>query len=235
MLTISSEQLDANEPLAAEHDEIGLVTAETIVPHVLDGIDDDVVKDLAAVGITLDRSPATDLSDAERQAFAARLLRRACEIEDASAEINAACETEIAMIRANAKRRTDPLQREYVQIITAVQGIAGLIAWKKRKSAQTPYGALGIRHRPATVELSDADATLAWAIASRPEVVRVSASLPLSEARERFSSDELAAHAMRLEWGALKKGLDPEGELPPGIVAVPARDEPFATPEKEAM
>lgn len=63
----------------------------------------------------------------------------------------------------------------------------------------------------------------------RPERVRVTVTMPLTEALAYFTETELERSAsIEVEWNKLKPTLDPEQPLPPGVSLVPARREPYA-------
>jgi hypothetical protein len=252
----STQTTLAADSLAAEHDELGAISshgprvpdagdgqaaaleAPTLapavlgepVPHPLAEIDDDVTADLAAMGITLTPDVERSLDDPHRQAMAALLLRRMQQNQAKRDALIAAKELTMLGIEAHYDRQAAPLDAEYLRLERFVETLAEITAWGKKRSASTPFGSYGIRTRSATVECPDPAATLAYAVAAAPEFVRVAASLPLPQARESFSESELAGMKQSLEWGKFKPTLDVDGTLPPGVVAIPARREPFVTP-----
>jgi phage host-nuclease inhibitor protein Gam len=204
-------------------------------PHILDGIDDDVTQDLAAIGVELVPNVEQDLDDERRHAMAALLLRRAGGVDREIASIQRTMELELEAVRAHYERQLMPLRTRRRLFLDFVENLAALVQWKKKKSAATPYGTFGVKDRAATVKLADPDAVLAWAREERREVVRVVVTLPLAEAYQYFTDDELARAAkVELEWGKLKASLDVDGALPPGVERVAAVREPFAAPAELA-
>jgi hypothetical protein len=145
-------------------------------------------------------------------------------------------EFELEAVRAHYERQLMPLRTRRRVFLDFVENLAALVQWKKKKSAATPYGTFGVKDRAATVKLADPDAALAWAREERREVVRVVVTLPLAEAYQYFTDDELARAAkVELEWGRLKASLDADGALPPGVERIEAVREPFATPAEIAI
>lgn len=236
--SLTSEQLNTVEqvdlqPAASPASPASLAPASppAVISHVLAGIDDDVEQDLAAIGISLAPEIERDLDDERRQAMAAVLLRRAGSVEGELRSVQRTMELEIAAITAHYERRMAPLRRSLSTFLDVVAELARLTVWRKRKSHETPYGAFGVKDKAATVKLVDPGAALAWARVERQDVVRVVVSLPLAEARQHFTDEEIARGGkVELEWGKLKATLSPGGMLPPGVEGVAAVREPFATP-----
>jgi hypothetical protein len=217
------------EPLTLEHDEIGAPVTEAPT-HILAGIDDDMDADLAALGITLSPDVERALDQAHREAMAATLLRRMQRNAKEREEIARTMELQIEQIRVHYERRLAPLEVTYARLESFVLTLAELTEWGKKKSAATPFGTFGVRTSAATVERVDEAALVAWAATEKPELVRITAALPLSQARELFTDAELSTLKRSVEWGALKKTLSPDGTLPPGVRAVPAAVRAFAEP-----
>jgi hypothetical protein len=229
---ISGAQYGTLEPTAAEQSagDAGSASTEQGPPHFLAGIDDDVTADLRAIGIELTPDVERAIDDPHREAMAAMLLRRAGGIARELAATQAAMDLELRAIREHYERAMAPLRTHYTRVIGFVQTLAEITEWTSKKSRVTPFGSYGVKDSRATVECTDRAAVTAWAIGERPDVVRVVATLPLTDARERFSDSEIAAQKTEVEWGKLKPTLDVEGQLPPGVVRVEAKREAFATP-----
>jgi phage host-nuclease inhibitor protein Gam len=197
--------------------------------HVLDGIDDDVTQDLAAMGIALAPNVEAEMDDERRHAMAAVLLRRAGGVGREIEQIEGTMSLELEAIRAHYERQLMPLRTRRQVFLDFVANLAGLVQWKKKKSAATPYGSFGVKDRAASVRLADAAAALTWARTNQPDVVRVVVTLPLADAYQYFTDDELAATGkVELEWGKLKAALDAAGALPPGVERVEPVRETFA-------
>lgn len=218
--------------------EIGLIPlgepdVPPSVPHILVGIDDDVVQDLRAIGIELTPDVERELENARREAMAARLLRHAGEISEELMQAEEAHQLELQMIQASHERRIAPLRGRYATLVGFVQTLAELTIepGAKKKSRSTPWGDFGVTDRKATVQVVDRAAATIYYAGIAPEFVTAKLSLSLAEARERFSDAEIAERgSLDLAWGEVKKTLTPDGTLPPGIETVPATREAFAKP-----
>lgn len=214
---------------------VGIVS-DSASDFPFDQLDEEIIADLAAVGIDLSKGP--DLEQSQREAAAAILLRLMVRGDDEIARLTEAMDLELELIRTHyaglletPQRRQAECQR-HIECLAEVSALRG--GFGKKKSASTPYGSFGIRHAAATVELSDSDALLAHLKESDPARVKVTAVFPLTEAREYLSETELAKTKMEPKWSDVKASLDPEKELPPGVSKVPAVDSPFAKPQKRA-
>jgi phage host-nuclease inhibitor protein Gam len=202
-------------------------------PFTLDGIDDDIRADLIAVGVDLANPDL--LAQQQREAAAALFLRHICVRDQRIADLERSMELEIDLVTRHYARLIAKPTQERAAFVRQVELMAELSAvqkgFGKKKSASTPFGTFGIRHSGATVELTDAAALLEHLKASDPTKVKVTAVLPLNEAREYLSPEELAKTKMEPRWSDVKATLDPEGELPPGVAKVPETVTPFAKPE----
>jgi hypothetical protein len=220
------------EPLTLEHDEIGSIEAPAPT-HILAGIDEDIEADLAAIGVNLTPGAEVEMENARRQAYAALLFRRVQKLRREIRETEQARDLELGMVRAHYERQITRPRAAVATLLDFIATLARLTVWGKKRSHATPYGTFGVRKASATVQVTDEAAALAWARTEQPEMVRVTIALPLDEARQFFTDDEIDKHKVSLEWGKLKKTLSPEAEtLPPGVVKVDGGDEPFATVEE---
>lgn len=227
-------ELGLTEPLTAEHDEIGgTLHAEPTLAHPLAGLDDDLEQDLAVIGVELTPGAETAMEDARRQAYAAVLFRRVRSLQQQIAETASARDLEIEMVHAHYERQLAGPRKAVLAFLSFIETLALLTTWGKKRSCATLHGTFGVRKKAPTVELSDDAQALAWAREVHPELVRVTVSLSLVEAREVFTDADLAKHKMSLEWGKLKATLTPDEALPPGVVAVDGGDEPFAKPAED--
>jgi len=197
--------------------------------HVLAGIDDDIANDLRAIGVELVPDVEKNMDDSHRQAMAAMLFRRVRGIERAITTLREARNIELTGIAECYERQMAPLVAQSARLLGFVEVLAEHTPWGKKKSAETPYGTYGVTNKGATVALVDSPRATEWAKANEPQLVRVVATLPLSDAMERFSTEELSQLAkIELQWGELKKTLSPDGELPPGVQKVDAKIVPYA-------
>lgn len=211
----------------------------------LEGIDDDIIGDLAAVGITIrstkevgtDPSHTEALVDsaAQRATIAALYLRLAGESNAEIERHKAAMMLQVELITAHYERLMAPAARRRDGFLRQVENLA-LIAGmegdfgKRKKSAETPFGSFGYKDTDATVALDDSDALCKHLVVEDPTRIRVIVKLPLDEAREYLNETELAETKMEPLWGEYKKTLSPDGELPPGVKKVAAARTPFAKP-----
>jgi hypothetical protein len=208
-----------------------MTTDALAVTHILTGIDDDIDQDLRAIGVELTPGVEQDMEDSRRQAMAALLFRRIRGRELAIGTLRDAMELELAAIRECYERQIAPLAADVAQITGVIEEIAQLTTWGKKKSAETPYGIYGVRESEATVECTDRQALTVWAATAIPALVRMKVTLPYAAAVERFTETELNELATGdVEWNAVKKQLDPNGDLPPGVARVPAKKVPYAKP-----
>lgn len=205
----------------------------TEAPFTLDGIDDDIRADLIAVGVDL--ANPDRLAQQQREAAAALFLRHICSRDQQIANLQEAMEMEIELVSRHYGRLIAKPKSERESFVRHVEMLAELSALQKgfgkKKSASTPYGSFGIRHAGATVECIDAAKLLEHLKATDPSKVKVTAVLPLNEARDYLSESELAKTKMEPKWADVKASLNPDGELPPGVAKVPESEVPFAKPE----
>lgn len=199
----------------------------------LPDLDEELKSDLAAVGIDL--SAPRDLAQEQREAAAAILLRLICKRDEQIANLQRTMELELDLVRNHYARLIAKPKSDRDGFVRHVEMLAELSAtlkgFGKKKSATTPFGSFGIRHSSATVEMQDASALLEHLKTADPTKVKVTATLPLNEAREYLSESELAKTKMEPKWAEVKASLDPNGTLPPGVAKVPEREVPFAKPE----
>ena len=134
-------------------------------------------------------------------------------------------------IRECYERQIAPLSADVARLTGVIEVIAELTPWAKKKSAETPYGVYGVRESTPTVECVDRHALTVWAATERPDIVRMKITLPLAEAKERFTDAELDAFATGdIEWGAFKGTIALDAPLPAGVAIVPAKRIPYAKP-----
>lgn len=213
------------------------VLGEPLTPppaaHPLAGLDEDLEQDLAVIGVTLTPDAEQAMEDSRRQAYAAVLFRRVRALQREIAETAQARDLEVEMVHAHYERQLAGPRAKALAFLSFIENLAQLTTWGKKRSHATPYGTFGVRRKAPTVELQDDAQSLAWAKTERPELVRVTVSLSLVEARQFFTDAEIAKHKVALEWGKLKASLSPDGDLPPGVTAVSGGDEPFAKPAED--
>lgn len=203
--------------------------------------DDDIRRDLEAIGVELDGGSSVDLiarmAASKRHATAALFLRLGAEHEAEIAKLADAKRDEMAIIAAHYDRRIEAERRAVEHFQRIVQEIATIAMesgdFGKKKSASTPYGEFGVRDKSATVELSDSAALLAHLTAEAPAFVKVKPTLSLEDARERFTDAELADAKLEPAWSLVKAELcrDLGGPLPPGVTLVPASRTAYAKPD----
>lgn len=231
------EQQQQDDPAMYEPSDTG-------TPFNLDGVDDDILADFAAIGITIRgaedeagtvRADAFIVDGAQRHTMAATFLRRAAEADAEIELLKATMLQQIELVTAHYARVMEiPAARRdrYNRIVEdlALQAIDAGDFGKKKKSASTPFGEFGVRDKAEGIDLVDEAALLAHLREHAPAFVRVTSRLPLTEAREFLSPSELEKAKMEAAWGDLKKTLTPKSELPPGVAVTPASRTPFAKP-----
>lgn len=222
--------------LVEVHAEIGAIeNAEQMAsspvpePFVLPTGDEDIIADLAAIGITfgttVDEESARAAEQSQREAMGAIYLDHASRCDERAAELAATRDKLLAPLQARIAR----IERFYAAQITYenrrreellrfVEYLAQLCQYPgKKKSIATPFGSFGFRDVSPTVELTDEAAAIEWAKQMAPGFVSVAAKLDLAAAREYFTEPELAACKQSLKWGELKKHVAAEEDLPPGV------------------
>lgn len=208
---------------------------------VLPDIDDDLRADFAAIGIDLSIDPQDGAADdfaaleqAKREALAAMLLRRVAQRDRELEAAQSAFELEVQILTQHYDRRMAGARRDREACIRFVEHLALLSAeqggFGRKKSADTPWGTFGIRERGASVECTDKDALIKHYAQTNPLLVSVTAKLPLSRAKLLMSEGEIAAAKVEPVWNAIKKTLDPNGTLPPGVVKVEPMRVAYAEP-----
>jgi hypothetical protein len=234
------------ERAGAEGGEGEAVAAELAAsPWALPDDDEDIVADLKALGVITDAGTKTpaELEQERLVAVAGFYLDRMgrCDLEaialndqrDALLAPYRAKIDQIEAFYAGQLARVARRRAEYERQATQLAELAQYPG--KKKSLDTPFGTLGFRDQSASVELVDESKATAWAVEKRPELVRVTAKLPLTEAREYLSESELAACKQELRWGDLKKTIDVTrdaiADLPPGVARIEPRRAYFAKPE----
>jgi hypothetical protein len=110
--------------------------------------------------------------------------------------------------------------------------LAELMEWPDRKkSSATPYGTVGVTDYKPTLECTDRHSLAMWAVEHRPEFAEYEMTVPVRDALERFSPEEIASFGEPdVKWKELKeelKSLKHGDALPPGVVQVPAARTPF--------
>lgn len=195
------------------------------VEPVVEGLDDEFVTTLNALGVTVGEEAAADSAQQQMAATTAmrtmRAIQRDIDVADEARNlekqaIDLMCESQLAPLRARLTA-----YRAYVENVSA------LIEWGKKKSHDTPYGTFGVRDAGAKVDCTDRVALAEWATVHAPQFVRVELTVPLKDAKERFSEQEIADMGeLDVLWNEIKGTLSPDGELPPGVTLV----EPSRTP-----
>jgi hypothetical protein len=250
MEAISDATLDglcasSGEPLALVHAEIGSETDEAGQPFALDaappvhplfGIDDDIEADFAAIGIEFTHDAERAATRAQLEASASLALRRIVGAERELDRLHATMDLQMQAIRFSYERQMAPVRARHAQLTRYVETLAELTPWGKKKSADTPFGSFGVKDFSASVAVEDGDILTEHAVAHIPGFVTVAITMPLSEAREHFTAEEIESRGtVKVEWGALKKTLGPSKEVPPGVTVVPARREAFAKPMEASV
>lgn len=189
----------------------------------------DLVEEFAAVGITLG---AEDPHQADWiEAEAAVFLRRAAECDVETDRLKAAMTRQIALVTAHYTRLIEREQRRYGECVRHIEYLASIATFpKKKKSLETPFGSFGRRDKSATVELVNPAELLDWAIAHQPEHVKAVRTATLADADVQAAIANGEDVKIVPEWGAIKKTLDVDGALPPGVAKIAARTEYFAAP-----
>ncbi len=183
----------------------------------LQHVDAEVADDLS--GLLSATAPQDEWRREEWRVVADRILYRLAQDEAELDEAKAACELEVALVRANYARNADVIERRAWWRRNALESIAqALFANEEdrtrggRKSVQLTHGTIGRKDYKPAPELVDETAALAACrSAGYVDAIRVVESLA---------------------WGVLKKRLAESGEVLAGTQFSPARTEWIATPTK---
>lgn len=225
------------------HEEIGVIQAGEMVlsmasspiaePFALPDGDDDIIADLAAVGVMLSSAYPNDeqiaaVEQSRREAMAAIYLAAAGRCDETMLRHANTRDHLIAPLLARIERirrfydaQIVYEQRRRDELVRFVEHLAQLSTYPgKKKSIATPFGTFGYRDVSATVELVSEDAAIDWAKQMAPGYVQVTAKLNLSVAREYLTEPELAECKQTLKWGEMKKHLANDVDLPPGVQRV---------------
>ena len=191
-------------------------------------VGDEILPALQEIGLTVgNEGHATAAQQQAAATFGMKVMRG---IQHDIDRITEARDMEIAGIRAMADMDAAPLVARLARYRTWVLTLAELIEWGKKKSHDSPFGSFGVRDTKATVKCESRADTAAYVAVHAPEFARVELTLPLTEARERFTEDEITALGeLDVAWNEYKITLDAEQPLPPGVVKVPAARTPFET------
>lgn len=191
---------------------------------------EDLAQELALVGIQVGQEDPTNTAAIEAEA--AVFLRRAGECDAETDRLKATMQKQIEVVMAHYGQRIQAAQRRYAECVRHVEYLASIAQYPKRaKSFATPFGAFGRRDRSATVQLADSSALLDWAKAEQPTHVRAVLTSTLADPSMRDALEAGQDVKLAPEWNAIKKTLDPDGTLPPGVMKVEARTEFYAAPE----
>jgi hypothetical protein len=219
-------EITGQERLEQTHNETG-ASAPFLLP---DDPNEEIAADLAAMGITsgaiFDKEEEYD--QAQREAVAATFLDHASRHATRADELAQARDHQLAVLLEKGQRirdfyaaqikkqndRRDELLR-YVEHLASISIYHG-----KKKSIDTPFGTFGFKDVAPSAQLVDEAQALTWAKSVNPEYVQVTAKLGLNVAVEYLTDAELAECKQTLKWGELKKRLDLDAELPPGITKV---------------
>lgn len=194
-----------------------------------DDPNEDIIADLAAIGIDFGGSELTDAELAEdqakREAVAATFLDHASRHEARADELAEARDHQLAIIIAKGQRIREfyerQIQKQHArrdELLRYVEHLASISIYNgKKKSIDTPFGTFGFKDVAPSAQLFDEGAALTWAKSVNPEYVQVTAKLGLNVAVEYLTDAELAECKQTLKWGELKKKLDLDAELPPGV------------------
>jgi phage host-nuclease inhibitor protein Gam len=168
--------------------------------------------------------------------LASSLLRRQAMTIAASAQPSASRDAEIQFIVARYAPQLEMHRRWGAELERAVQALAeqtkhesGYVG--KKKSRDVGAGTYGYKTYAEGVELQDEATFIAWAEQQAPETLRVTIKLPLKDAREFRTEDELAdckREVIKKDATNLAESL--ADTLPPGFVKVAASDEFYAKP-----
>jgi hypothetical protein len=162
---------------------------------------------------------------AKREAVAATFLDHASRHETRAEELAEARDHQLAIIIAKGQRIREfyerQIQKQHArrdELLRYVEHLASLSVYPgKKKSIDTPFGTFGFKDVSPSAQLVDEGAALTWAKSVNPEYVQVTAKLGLNVAVEYLTDAELAECKQTLKWGELKKKLDLDAELPPGV------------------
>lgn len=213
-----------------------MTAAQMIDPHAalsaavaLDEMADDLV--------SFDADPLTgELDQAHRDGLASLLMRRQAEALAALTQEKQSRDLEVRMIA----HRYEVAITRHVERIAQLEAAVQALAWQtkeanaytgKKKSRDVGAGTYGYRSYAAAVTCTDEAAYIAWAEGHAPETLRVKVTMPLAEAREYLTRDELASvrrEVIKADVAALI--ATDRAALPPGWVEVPAHDEFYAKP-----
>lgn len=190
---------------------------------------EEIAPALAAVGISVGQE--SEATTAQQQAAATLSMRVMKAIQRDLDRITEARDMELDGIRAMAEMEMAPMIARLEVHRRWVLTLSELIEWGKKKSHDSPFGSFGVRSSSASVKCESRADTAAHVAEHAPEFARVEMTIPLLEARERFTEDEIAALGeLDVAWDEYKKTLDVNAEtLPPGVVKVPEARKPFAT------
>ena len=216
--------------------------------------DDDLVADLAAVGVELRDAvqaepwvgwPAVDVvvtqDPAQADAVASMLLRKMAALDADHAQHTAAYALESEALRARYERRIGPLQTERARLEAWARDLArrqhDAGGFGKKKSRDVGYGTYGVRTTASRLEVVDEPAFVAWAEAEAPDLLRVTVKLPLAQAREYLTDAELAGVKREVltkpvqAYVATQATATAPVPLPPGVQRTPESIETYAKPE----
>lgn len=237
LLAERADQYNA-EQAARESAPVASTAPDDPFAFLLDADEADLVADLHAVGI--DVSAPQSLAMEQRRAMASMFLRRAALARREAQQLEGARDMEIALIEMHYAGQIGRATDRARACEAAVESLAEIAReagdFGKKKSASTPFGSFGFRETSETPELADVAALTQYAAAHEPEYVKATVTLPLVEARERFTDKELVERgALAVQWGEFKKTLDLDEALPPGVAVKPATRTFFAKPDLQAL
>lgn len=173
--------------------------------------DDDILNDLAAVGVTL--APPAEHAPAPLAAFASDLLRAMADVDREVALLAETRAAEHARVDMRYSLPLDRLSRRRAVLEGAVQNIARDFPYPKgKKSLTVGNGTFGVRTQAEKVAVLHEPAVLDWARRVMPDAIKV-------VTKESVPHAALAAH------------YKATGEVPDGCVHVEAMEGAYAKPE----
>lgn len=173
--------------------------------------DDEILADLAAVGVTL--APPAERAPAPLAAFASDLLRAMAEVDRETALLAETRAAEHARVDMRYSLPLDRLSKRRAVLEGALGAIARDFPYPKgKKSMQVGHGTFGVRTTPEKIAVLHDATVLAWAERAAPTLVKVV---------EKRSVPHAGLVAYYRE----------TGELPDGCVHTPAVETPYAKPE----
>lgn len=156
-----------------------------------------------------------------------RLLRALARVQAESKQLAADRDDELRVVAMHYERKLGAVREREQRLTGALEALAATLipADAKKKSLDLPFGLLKRKDTKASVKMVNADALAEHLSATelRDKVtVELTKRLPLDRALEAFTPAELEELGWKtvVAWGEVKKTLNPDGQLPPGVERV---------------